>query len=289
MQSNFLFKNQPFRLLASRQYNLIYGKNNKAGLTEISSYHKSAIVSSYLMKVGTFDRQKTSYHLNIKAIKYFNQITIKKSFICTSPKCNINSDTRDITKNNIINNNLARIEFINGLVKLVLYLPAKQERCEFTLRIYCENVGNLLDNIKNEDKSIEKAHFYSLDGTRIAQNTPLSQLVLQPFKIRLNDTYFYIEPPPTLAKSETMNLQTTKDLDELRHLISKLYLHLNIDELQRERELEMTRQLELLRNELLPMEKIKEELASKSKKHTNRMIWLGLGLMSCLLYTSRRG
>ena len=50
---------------------------------------------------------------------------------------------------------------MNGLIKLTIYLPAKQEKCEFTLKLYNDTVGTLTENIKSEDKSIEKAHIYA--------------------------------------------------------------------------------------------------------------------------------
>lgn len=68
----------------------------------------------------------------------------------------------------------AKLEFVNGLIKLNIFLPAKQEKCEFTLKLYNDTVGTLAENIKAEDKSIEKAHIYAigkrptrLDSTRL--------------------------------------------------------------------------------------------------------------------------
>jgi hypothetical protein len=54
---------------------------------------------------------------------------------------------------------------------------------------------------------------------------------------------------------------------------------LNVEQFDAEREHEITRKLELVKNELIPMEKVREELELKAKRHTNRMIWLGLGMM----------
>lgn len=59
-----------------------------------------------------------------------------------------------------------------------------------------------------------------------------------------------------------------------------MYLHLNIEQYQSEQQQSILKQLEALKSEIEPMEKVKQELAIKCKKHTNRMIWLGLGAMS---------
>lgn len=55
----------------------------------------------------------------------------------------------------------AKINFVNGLVTLQVPLVAKQEKCLFTLKPYTENVGNFIDYLRNEDKSIEKVNLYT--------------------------------------------------------------------------------------------------------------------------------
>jgi hypothetical protein len=47
------------------------------------------------------------------------------------------------------------------VIKLTLLLPARQEKCEFTLKLLNETVEDLVNNIKKEDKSIEKAQVYT--------------------------------------------------------------------------------------------------------------------------------
>lgn len=49
----------------------------------------------------------------------------------------------------------------NGIIKLVLPLPARKENCEFTLKFLNDKIESLVENIKEEDKSIEKVVFYS--------------------------------------------------------------------------------------------------------------------------------
>ena len=55
----------------------------------------------------------------------------------------------------------SKLEYVNGVIKLTLLLPARQEKCEFTLKLLNETVEDLLNNIKNEDKSIEKAQVFT--------------------------------------------------------------------------------------------------------------------------------
>ena len=52
-----------------------------------------------------------------------------------------------------------------------------------------------------------------------------------------------------------MELQSKKDLEELKQLVSKLYLHLNVEQFETDREEKIAKELELLKIELAPMEK----------------------------------
>lgn len=60
-----------------------------------------------------------------------------------------------------INLDDTKLEYLNGVIKLTLLLPARQEKCEFTLKLLNETVEDLVNNIKKEDKSIEKAQVYT--------------------------------------------------------------------------------------------------------------------------------
>jgi hypothetical protein len=46
-------------------------------------------------------------------------------------------------------------------VKLTLKLPARGELCEFNFKLLNDTVGTLVENLKIEDKSIEKAQLFT--------------------------------------------------------------------------------------------------------------------------------
>ncbi len=53
------------------------------------------------------------------------------------------------------------------------------------------------------------------------------------------------------------NLRLAKaDLEEIRKLVSKLYIHLNVEQFENEREQKIVKELELIKSELVPMEKV---------------------------------
>ena len=53
-----------------------------------------------------------------------------------------------------------------------------------------------------------------------------------------------------------LDAQSQKSLDELKQLVSQLYLHLNVNQYEIEREQNVIKQLESYKNELQPMEKV---------------------------------
>lgn len=183
----------------------------------------------------------------------------------------------------ISENETAKVDFVNGLVKVTLKLPARGEQCEFNLKLLNDSVGTLIENLKLEDRSIEKAQVFTKDGVRISQNTPISAIVLDHFVIKINDTTYNLDPPSTFAKdSQTdrdLELTSKSELEDIKRIVSKLYLHLNVEHFEAKREEQISRELEVLKTNIEPLEQTREKLSLDAKKHTNRMVWLGLGLM----------
>ena len=99
----------------------------------------------------------------------------------------------------------------------------------------------------------------TIDNIRVAQNTPIGLLVCHPFNIKINDDVHQLVPPESLIKKSEIDgaeAQSKKDLEEIRKLVSKLYLHLNIEQYDTQKEEKILKDLELLKLELEPMEKV---------------------------------
>lgn len=54
-------------------------------------------------------------------------------------------------------------DYQNGLPTLLVPLPSRRERCQFTLKPVTETVGDFLRHLKNEDGGIETVAIYN-DG-----------------------------------------------------------------------------------------------------------------------------
>jgi hypothetical protein len=111
------------------------------------------------------------------------------------------------------------------------------------------------------------------DGLRISHNTSIGVLVQKPFKLQLNEIFYLIEAPvlPSnflkalldscifilnyiTAPKEVVSGE--KQLEMLRDLVAKLYLELNIEEHDKQKEIEILKKIETLKTELEPLEKV---------------------------------
>jgi hypothetical protein len=66
---------------------------------------------------------------------------------------------------------------------------------------------------------------------------------------------------------QSLDVQSKNDLEEIKKLVSKLYLHLNIEYYEKNREQEIVKELELLKTELEPMEQVNKKIDSLSNIH----------------------
>lgn len=58
-------------------------------------------------------------------------------------------------------------------------MPARREQCEFVIKPLNENVGNLIEYIKNEDKSVEKVVVYNKGNiTSLSLKFPLKWRII---------------------------------------------------------------------------------------------------------------
>ena len=60
--------------------------------------------------------------------------------------------------------------------------------------------------------------------------------------------------------------QSQKDLEQIRQLVSRLHLHLNVQQYELEQEQTILKQLELLKSEIEPMERVKKKIIINMKR-----------------------
>lgn len=176
----------------------------------------------------------------------------------------------------VLQNSDVTVDYRDGLPVVALPLPSRREFCEFTLKPHSHSVGDFIQFIKAEDGGIETVSFYTKEGSRIAKSTSIDVLMRSDFTVGINDQKFEVSPP-VISPSSHESAQTMTDV---KLLISQLYSSLHVESFQLERERELLQRLEDLKREIQPLEMKATDLTSKANVNTNRLSWLGLGLMS---------
>jgi len=99
----------------------------------------------------------------------------------------------------------------SGLMNIVLPLP-NAEKCSFPL-YPTRSVYELICDIREEDRPYSEIVLTDKQGNRILHETPISQLLNQPFVISIDDQNYSVEPLHMSNVSE--NLLSTQDLRDI--------------------------------------------------------------------------
>ncbi|CAH0626760.1 unnamed protein product [Chrysodeixis includens] len=168
------------------------------------------------------------------------------------------------------------VTYRRGLPVITVPLPSRRERCRFTLRPVSQTVGDLLEQVKAEDRGVERAAAIAADErVRIAASDTIESLLETDFRLIINDTEYYVKTPP----QERLSQEEVTRLSDVRNLVNQLYEALNVREHQRRKERELRAQLEKLSTELQPLEEKRLSLEVETTRRTSALTWVGLGLM----------
>uniref|UniRef100_A0AAX7V778 Calcium uniporter protein n=1 Tax=Astatotilapia calliptera TaxID=8154 RepID=A0AAX7V778_ASTCA len=168
------------------------------------------------------------------------------------------------------------VVYQNGLPVISVSLPSRRERCQFTLKPLSDCVGVFLQQLQAEDRGIDRVAIYSMDGARVASSTGIDILLLDDFKLVINDTTHLVRPP----RRELLPHEEAEKLNDVKFLVQQLYTTLRIDEHQLSKERELIGRLEDLNSQLRPLEKVKEELNKKAERRTTWVLWGGMAYMA---------
>ncbi|XP_063726597.1 calcium uniporter protein, mitochondrial-like [Symsagittifera roscoffensis] len=158
-----------------------------------------------------------------------------------------------------------------GMPVLTIPLPSRREKCQFTLRPIGATVGDLLDDISKEDGGIDRAAVFTTNDVRVSKSTKLGDLLMNDFKLVINSDSFTI--PAT--RHGAFDSEHSTELDNTKSLIYTLYTSLNAEEHALEKEKRLITDLEQLRLEIAPLEKLKEELIKSAERRSAVVMWVG--------------
>nr|XP_046257406.1 calcium uniporter protein, mitochondrial isoform X1 [Scatophagus argus] len=168
------------------------------------------------------------------------------------------------------------VVYQNGLPVISVSLPSRRERCQFTLKPLSDCVGVFLQQLQAEDRGIDRVAIYSTDGARVASSTGIDILLLDDFKLVINDTTHLVRPP----RRELLPHEEAERLNDVKFLVQQLYTTLRIEEHQLGKERELIGRLEDLNSQLRPLEKVREELSKKAERRTTWVLWGGMAYMA---------
>ncbi|XP_076141945.1 calcium uniporter protein, mitochondrial isoform X1 [Alosa pseudoharengus] len=164
----------------------------------------------------------------------------------------------------------------NGLPVISVNLPSRRERCQFTLKPLSDCVGVFLQQLQAEDRGIDRVAIYSTDGVRVASSTGIDVLLLDDFKLVINDATYLVRPP----SRELLAHEQAERLNDVKFLVQQLYTTLRIEDHQLSKERELVVRLEDLQSQIRPLEKVKAELSRKAERRTTWVLWGGMAYMA---------
>ncbi|XP_075072681.1 calcium uniporter protein, mitochondrial [Mixophyes fleayi] len=168
------------------------------------------------------------------------------------------------------------VVYQNGLPVITISLPSRLEKCRFTLKPISDSVGVFLQQLQAEDRGIDRVAIYSADGSRVASSTGIEVLLLDDFKLSINDKTYNVRPP----RRELLCHEDATTMNDLKSLVQQLYSSMRVDEHQLNKERELYGRLEVLREQLEPLEKVRIQIAQKAAKRTRFVQWCVLAYMS---------
>ncbi|XP_066535651.1 calcium uniporter regulatory subunit MCUb, mitochondrial-like [Hoplias malabaricus] len=168
------------------------------------------------------------------------------------------------------------VQYRHGRPMLALPLPSRQEKCLFFLRPMLTTVSDLIQDIRKEDSGVSSASVLTADGGRIASSTPMDTLLNKDFQLCINGVVYNVHS----TQREPMTSEHATVMEDVKTTVHMLYtaLQLPVHHLMKEREL--LQKLDVLKEELTPLEQIKAQLDLRAERRSSKVLWVGLALLS---------
>ncbi|XP_077156746.1 calcium uniporter regulatory subunit MCUb, mitochondrial [Paroedura picta] len=168
------------------------------------------------------------------------------------------------------------VNYKHGLPVITLTLPSRKERCQFTVKPMLMTVGDFIRDIQQEDKAIEEIEAFTTDGSVVSASTLMELLLMNDFKLVINGTEYKVQPP----LKDKLSTEHATNVDDVKSLVHRLFTALHLEDHQTRKERELLQKMELLKEQLLPLEQIKARLTAEADAKSSRLLWIGLALMS---------
>ncbi|XP_027001699.2 calcium uniporter protein, mitochondrial-like [Tachysurus fulvidraco] len=168
------------------------------------------------------------------------------------------------------------VQYKHGRPVLALPLPSRQEKCLFHLRPMLSTVSDFICDIQREDPGVSTASVHTTDGVRIASTTSVSSLLNRDFQLRINGVVYNVQAAPT----ETVPNEAATSVPDIKNMVHMLHTALNLPEHHLIKERHLQQKLDILKQELMPLEQMRAHLDRKAEHSSSRAVWAGLALLS---------
>ncbi|XP_017556888.1 calcium uniporter regulatory subunit MCUb, mitochondrial [Pygocentrus nattereri] len=179
--------------------------------------------------------------------------------------CSTSAPSNDIT-----------VQYRHGRPVLALPLPSRQEKCLFFLRPMLMTVSDLIHDIRREDSGVSSASVFTTDGVRVASGTPMDTLLNKDFHLRINGVVYNVHS----VQREPLTSERVSSMEDVKNTVHMLHTALQLPEHHLMKEKELQQKLDILKQELMPLEQMKAQLDLRAERSSSRALWVGLALLS---------
>ncbi|XP_068177874.1 calcium uniporter protein, mitochondrial-like [Antennarius striatus] len=167
------------------------------------------------------------------------------------------------------------LKYKYGRLVLEVPLPSRNEKCLFYLRPMLMTVGDLITDLQREDPGAI-ASVFSKDGERVANTTLIDALLDKDFQLVINNALYNVSAPEKGSKSS----EHAMGLEDMKYVVHLLHTALHLPDHHQLKERQLLEKLDLLKQELSPLETMKAQLSQTADFHTSRVLWAGMALLS---------
>lgn len=159
------------------------------------------------------------------------------------------------------------LSFRHGLPVITVTLPSRNEPVSFTCRPVTGTIGDLLKEIKEEDKGVDHAAIFAQGNVRLASATTISQLLtMGDFQLRINDKNHEIQlPDDQIARLLLVN--EDNEMAAIKQLVNSLHSSLGIAEFQYQHHSRLKARKNEILDQLAKMTQIKETIDKDATKY----------------------
>ena len=149
------------------------------------------------------------------------------------------------------------VSYSDSVLILSLSLPSRQETCRFHLNLQTATIGQLIEEIKQEDSGVEHVHIFDINGNVLSKSNMINSLMNSSFTIQLNKQKTYLfDAVNKLQVKEGAITHVKTEGPSTEDTVAALYHALNIMKVYHSKYLQLKTEANELTAQLQPLEKV---------------------------------